>query len=98
MLKGTERRVVILKGDKNAVYDMACIFIKSGGEGCGSTYDDIVKEAEKIINGEAESTKNCDKENERFAKKSVISFMAGALSGCAASFASYFIIYMLFAS
>ena len=31
-------------------------------------------------------------------KKSVISFMAGALSGCAASFASYFIIYMLFAS
>lgn len=46
MIKGNERRVVVVKGDKESPYEMACIFMRDNTElACG----DIVKDAEEII-------------------------------------------------
>lgn len=98
MLKGNERRVVIIKGGKDAIYDMACIFIKSDCHSTSYVEDDIVKEAERIIRGSAPPCAGGAKKKERIFSKSVLVFLFGVISGCALSFITYLIICTLFIS
>jgi len=95
MLKGNERRVVIIKGDRDAVYDMACIFMKSERR-LPSEGDDIVKEAEKIINSVSFNEREEEEKKEPLFTKRILSFCVGVFSGCTISIGAYVLVCVLF--
>lgn len=88
LIKGNERRVVIVKGRKDSPYEMACIFMRedAGGGGGG----DIVKDAQEIIfNAQAERIGYKRRRRSRFAK--AIHFLLGMIVGMAITVAVYLI-------
>ena len=95
MIKGNERRVVIIRGDKDAIYDMACVFIKSERL-ADENSEDIVKAAEAIISKANIEKKEGKEKNEPLLGKRSISFFIGMISGCALSYATYIFICALF--
>ena len=95
MIKGNERRVVIIRGTKDAIYDMACIFIKSEKTD-NMPEDDIVKEAERIIESANIQTNREKEKKEPLFTKRMISFFLGTLSGCAVSYGTYILVSVLF--
>ena len=95
MIKGNERRVVIIRGDKDAIYDMACVFIKSEKIADESS-DDIVKTAETIISKADIAIGDEKEKKEPLLGKRSIFFFVGMLSGCALSYVTYMFICALF--
>jgi len=96
MIKGNERRVVVIKGDKESVYDMACLFMKE--EYTADTGEDsIIREAERIINNASTGESRCEDERRVgvFSER-ILSFITGVITGGGISFGAYFIIRMLF--
>ncbi len=89
MVKGNERRVVILKGDKETPYEMACIFMKEGERADTS---DIIRDAQLIIekafsSGEEETKTD---ENQKGRKRRL--FFPGVIVGVVTSFIIYALI------
>lgn len=94
MIKGNERRVVIIKGDKDAIYDMACVFLRNDVCECGE--DDIVNRAERIIACAGIDTERCDKDSSPLLSKKILLFFSGASLGCVISYATYLLMSALF--
>jgi hypothetical protein len=87
LIKGNERRVVIVKGKKDSLYEMACIFLK---ENIASRGGDIIKDAQEIIcNAQAERIGLKKKKRSRFAK--TVSFLLGLIFGIFLSVTVYLI-------
>lgn len=87
LIKGNERRVVIVKGRKDSPYEMACIFMREDAGGGGG---DIVKDAQEIIfNAQAERISYKRRRRSRFAK--AIHFLLGMIVGMAITVAVYLI-------
>lgn len=95
MIKGNERRVVMVKGDKGASFEMAVLFLKEEAER-ESAQNNIVKEAEEIIRRASAVNSH---ENAQRRKKdksfSFLSFVLGAISGIAVTFLGYFAVFLM---
>ena len=90
LIKGNERRVVIVKGKKGSPYEMACIFLK---ENIASQGSDIIKDAQEIIcNAQIERIGLKKKKRGRFSK--TVLFLLGMLLGMALTVAVYLIFSM----
>ncbi len=89
MVKGNERRVVILKGDKGTPYDMACVFMRERKE---KTSPDIVSEAQRIIDC-AITQSACEAEtSEKKENGKAKIFLIGVFAGVVTSFIIYALI------
>ena len=87
LIKGNERRVVIVKGKKDSPYEMACIFLK---ENTTDRNGDIVKDAQEIIcNAQTERIGLKKRRKGRFTK--TVSFLLGLIFGIVLSVAVYLI-------
>lgn len=87
LIKGNERRVVIVKGRKDSPYEMACIFMKEDND---KKSGDIIRDAQEIIsNAQAERIGLRKKKRGRFSK--LISFLLGIIFGIAMTLAVYLI-------
>lgn len=87
LIKGNERRVVIVKGKKDSPYEMACIFLK---EDTGRKSGDIIRDAQEIIyNAQAERIGFKKKNRGRFSR--TIFFLLGMIFGIALAIAVYLI-------
>lgn len=97
MLKGNERKVIMIKGGHDSFYDMACIFIKSSK--CDITNnDDVVKFAEQIIENalaDDHTLQNKSQKSPLFTKKRSL-LIIGMLLGSAISMLTYLLVCMLF--
>ena len=95
MIKGNERRVVMVKGDRGASFEMAVLFLREEAEREAPRIN-IVKEAEEIIR---RATLNSPHASACKAKKgrnfSFISFALGVIGGIAVTFLGYFIVFLL---
>ena len=49
MLKGCRRNMVMVRGDRESVYEVACFLLKSEAEGRGLHETDMLREAERIL-------------------------------------------------
>lgn len=95
MIKGNERRVVMLKGDKNASFEMAVLFLKDAVERDG-VRSNIVKEAEEIIR-RATLSSSCVVQHKKKKERafSFLSFVLGVIGGIAITFLGYFVVFLL---
>ena len=95
MIKGNERRVVMLKGDRNASFEMAVLFLKEEA-GRESLCNNIVKEAEEIIrNATLSSSRAVSAKRRKERNFSFLSFVLGAVGGIAVTFLGYFIAFLI---
>lgn len=87
LIKGNERRVVIVKGKKGSPYEMACIFLK---ENIANKSSDIIKDAQEIIcNAQTERIGIKSRRRGRFSK--TILFLLGMIFGIILTVAVYLI-------
>ena len=49
MLKGTQRKVIVLKDTKSGIFDEAYFIVKNSADSKNLTTDDMVSEANRII-------------------------------------------------
>ncbi len=95
MIKGNERRVVMLKGDRNASFEMAVLFLKEEAER-DSPRSNIVKEAEEIIRRATLSSSHIPvHKRKKEIKFSFLSFVLGAIGGIAVTFLGYFVVFLI---
>lgn len=95
MIKGNERRVVMLKGDRNASFEMAVLFLKEEAER-DSPQSNIVKEAEEIIRkATLTSSHIAAHKRKKDMNFSFLSFVLGILCGIAVTFLGYFIVFLI---
>jgi hypothetical protein len=85
LIKGNQRRVVIIKGKKDSPYEMACLFLRETEE---RRSGDILKDAEEIIcNAQAERI--CLSRRRRGRFFGIISFLSGMILGITLSVGIY---------
>ena len=95
MIKGNERRVVMVKGDRGASFEMAVLFLKEEVER-ESSQNNIVKEAEEIIRKASliHSHESAQK-RKKYKSFSFLSFVLGVIGGIAVTFLGYFAVFIL---
>jgi hypothetical protein len=86
LIKGNERRVVIVKGKKDSPYEMARIFMK---EDASKSKGDIVKDAQEIICNAQSERIGLKRRKGRFTK--TVHFLLGMILGMALTVAVYLI-------
>ena len=97
MIKGCQRKVIVVKGDDESVFECAYFVLKNSPESLNCKEEDMVAEANRIIEeneGKKEiknvkNDKKTDKENDR--KKIIIPFSVGAALGSAVGIAFLFL-------
>lgn len=95
MLKGNERRVIMLKGGRDSFYDMACIFIRNDLSEHPED-DNVVKKAEEIIERALAQSNSPTPKKAHIITKRISSFIIGMLIGSVISVLSYLLVCVLF--
>ncbi len=89
MIKGCQRKVIVVKGEEKSVFECAYFVLKNSPEHLNCKEEDMIAEANRIIEANesrkeiknSENNKKSDKENDR--KKIIIPFSIGAALGSA---------------
>ncbi len=90
MIKGNERRVVVVKGERDSPYELACLFMRDGRY---EEKGDIVKDAERIIrNAIFETVNDVTERDKKVEKRERLIFIGGIFVRAAISFVVYAII------
>ena len=82
MIKGCQRRVIVVKGDDESMFECAYFVLKNDKNHDSPSEGDMIAEADKIIreSGQITNKKATEKEKKDY-KKSFIPFSVGALIG-----------------
>ena len=81
MVVGEEKRIICLRGEKNAAYDEVFFILRDGG--VQPRERDMLREANRILE---ESMRRGEKKRKKNCWFSLLSFLAGSLSAAGLSF------------
>ena len=83
MIKGSQRQIILIKGDESSLFESAYFVLRRGAEQSGARHDDMVREANRIIEKSLPAGAARIKRRELFAGRlrAVTIFLGGTLLG-----------------
>lgn len=78
MIRGAQKKIVVIKDTKSGIFDEAYFILKNGAEPTGAlTFDDMVSECSRIIEG----CLLAEKPPEKKKPSRLLPFLCGTLTG-----------------
>ena len=83
MIKGCQRKIILVEGAESSLFETAYFVLRKGAETQEKSHSDIMKEANRIIEGRLPSDMHRIRRRERIFKrlKYCAFFFGGAISG-----------------
>jgi len=87
MIKGSQRQIILIKGDESSLFESAYFVLRREAEQSGARHEDMVREANRIIEKSLPAGAERIKKRQLFAHRvrSAAIFLGGCLFGCAAT-------------
>lgn len=95
MIRGVQRKIIVVKGEKNSVFESVYFLLRNDLSEKTRSENDMLREANRIISENYSERKAKKAERRKRIRRGLALFLIGILLGAASMIAVWFLYYMM---